>query len=464
MKVLFSNPPWWTDTTLGSDGRGNQFPIYGAGVRAGSRWPFTQYIAAPPDHFSFGAYLPYPFFMGYAATYTARETGAEVVFRDSIALRESYQQFELFLLLQQFDAIVIESASPSWEHDSRLIERINWLLPRCRIIVTGPIASQSDRILRELPVHACIRGEYEKGMVRALNGTSGLIDFDLLTLEEMNAAPFPYYDETIAHRYWDANPRGMVPPQAQVWSSRGCPYKCIFCVWPATMTGNDPDGTQKRSVRHYKPDYMEAFLSELVGKYRYRTIYFDDDTFNLGDKHVERMCAVMRKINVPWSAMCRADTIRIDLWQEMKDSGCFGVKIGFESGNQQVVDTIVNKRLDLDYAREAVAEIKRVGMTVHGTFTYGLPGETAAQMQDTKRYIATLGLDTLQESGCAEIEGTPLHTLNTTHTLEKYAGARLGDDYMRELDGRVKFDKLAALLQPAGDAGSNGTGPSGDRP
>jgi radical SAM superfamily enzyme YgiQ (UPF0313 family) len=446
MKVLFSNPPWWTDTGIGTDQRGNRVQVFGAGVRAGSRWPFTQYIPSPPDRFAFGSYLPYPFFMGYATTYAARQTGAEVVFRDSIALRESYVAYEAFLTQGRFDYIVIESASPSWEHDGALIQRIHVLLPSCRIIVTGPIASQGAKILRDFPVHACVRGEYEKGVVKVLNGASGVIEFDLLTLEEMNAAPFPYYDPTYAHRYWDGNPRGMIPPQAQVWSSRGCPYKCIFCVWPATMTGNDPDGTQKRSVRHYKPDYMEAFLTELVGRYGYRTIYFDDDTFNLGDKHVERMCAVMRKIGLPWSAMCRADTIRMDLWREMKESGCFGVKIGFESGNQEVIDTIVNKRLDLEYAREAVKEIKRVGMTVHGTFTYGLPGETVTQMFDTRRYIATLGLDTLQESGCAEIEGTPLHTLSDARSLEKYSGAKLDDEYVRERDGRVKFDRLAGVL------------------
>jgi radical SAM superfamily enzyme YgiQ (UPF0313 family) len=446
MRVLFSNPPWWTDTVLASGANGLPLQVYGAGVRAGSRWPFTQYIPNPPDQFGFGSYLPYPFFMGYATTYAARATGAEIVFRDSIALRESYVAYEAFLATGQFDYIVIESATPSWDHDSKLIERIHRLLPRCRIIVTGPIASQGQQVLRDSPVHACVRGEYEKGVVKVLNGASGMIDFDLLTLDEMNAAPFPYYDPTYAHRYWDGNPRGMIPPQAQVWSSRGCPYKCIFCVWPATMTGNDPDGTQKRSVRHYKPDYMEAFLTELVAKYRYRTIYFDDDTFNLGDKHVERMCAVMRKIGLPWSAMCRADTIRMELWQEMKDSGCFGVKIGFESGNQQVIDTIVNKRLDLDYARQAVQEIKRTGMTVHGTFTYGLPGETLTQMMDTRRYIQSLGLDTLQESGCAEIEGTPLHTLNEARSLEKYAGASLPENYVPEHDGRIKFERLAAML------------------
>ena len=115
-----------------------------------------------------------------------------------------------------------------------------------------------------------------------------MIGHDFLTREEMNEAPFAYMDAFHAHRYWDANPQGQIPPQAQVWSSRGCPFKCIFCVWPATMTGNDPDGTGKRSVRHYSADYMEAYLSELVERYDYKSIYFDDDTFNLGNSHVVR--------------------------------------------------------------------------------------------------------------------------------------------------------------------------------
>jgi radical SAM superfamily enzyme YgiQ (UPF0313 family) len=137
----------------------------------------------------------------------------------------------------------------------------------------------------------------------------------------------------------------------------------------------------------------------------------------------------------------------MELWQEMKESGCYGVKIGFESGSQTVIDTIVNKRLDLERAREAVTEIKRVGMTVHGTFTYGLPGETHEQMLETRRYADSLNLDTRQESGCAEIEGTPLHTLAQSGVLERYAGARIdGAAYLRETDGRVKYEKLAAAL------------------
>jgi radical SAM superfamily enzyme YgiQ (UPF0313 family) len=446
VRVLFSNPPWWGEPKACADpATGRRFLMYTAGIRAGSRWPFTFMLPTPPD--SSNCHLqPYPFFMGYATTYLAKQTEVDVVFRDSIALRESYDRYYAFLRQEAFDYIVIESASPSWEHDRGVIFEIKRLRPDARIVVTGPIASMGAALLDAAPVHACVRGEYEKGVTRVVEGADGVIDYDLLTLDEMNNSPFPYYDQAIAHRYFDYNPKGQQAPHAQVWSSRGCPFKCIFCVWPAAMTGNDPDGSGKRTVRHYSADYMEAFLGELVEKYRYRSIYFDDDTFNLGDKHVERMCGVMRKIGVPWSAMCRADTSRMDLWREMRDSGCFGVKIGFESGNQSVVDNIVNKRLNLEYAREVVAELKRLGMTVHGTFTYGLPGETTEQMMDTKRYRDSLGLDSCQESGCAEIEGTPLHSLVNQSSLAKYSGAKLDEGYLREVDGRVKYDKLRATL------------------
>ena len=291
MRVLFSNPPWWGETKACTDqSTGRRFLMYTAGIRAGSRWPFTFMLPTPPD-FTDCHFQPYPFFMGYASTYVAKQTGADVTFRDSIALRKSYDRYYAYLRQVKFDYIVIESASPSWEHDCNVIMEIKRLQPETRIVVTGPITSMGNALLDAVPVHACVRGEYEKGVTRVIEGADGVVDFDLLTLQEMNNAPFPYYDEVIAHRYFDYNPKGQQAPHAQVWSSRGCPYKCIFCVWPATMTGNDPDGSGKRSVRHYTADYMEAFLTELVQKYRYRSIYFDDDTFNLGDKHVERMCA-----------------------------------------------------------------------------------------------------------------------------------------------------------------------------
>lgn len=439
MRVLFSNPPWY-EVEPGT----NQLR---KGVRAGSRWPFTYGTDLLPDAFAFGGYLPYPFFMGYAASYVAVKAGVPVTLRDSVALHESYRSYGEYLQIAQPDLIFIESATPSWEHDSRIIREIAALLPRVKIAVCGPITTvKADEILALPNVVAAIKGEYEKAAVKVAQGATGVFEHDLLSAAEMNAAPFPMYDKDTAWRYYDANPQSPILPQAHVWSSRGCPYKCVFCVWPATMTGNDPDGEHKRTVRHYTPEYMEGFLRHIVGQYRFRSIYFDDDTFNLGNKHVERMCEVMRKIGLPWSAMCRADTIARETWKLMRDSGCYGVKLGFESGNQHVIDHIVNKGLDLAAARETTIYIRSLGMTVHGTFTYGLPGETKEQMAETQAYIRTLPLSSYQESGTAEIEGTPLHTLRSTGKLAKYDGATLDDNYSRNADGAKKFESIRREL------------------
>jgi len=454
MRVLFSNPPWWQEVkeVMGADGCLHR--VQTGGVRAGSRWPHTRMSPRTPDNFVFGAYLPYPFFMGYAATYLAQKTQADVVFRDSIALAESYQSYFRFLESNRFDYIFVESATPSWDHDGRLIRKIHSYAPDAKIVLTGPIASNAAKLMEDFPIHAAIHGEYEKGSVKVVDGASGILDFDLLTAEEMNAAPFPFFDELHAYRYCDSSPKGQIFPHAQVWSSRGCPYKCIFCVWPATMTGNDPDGTGKRTVRHYSADYMEAYLRELVDRYKYKSIYFDDDTFNLGDAHVERMCGVMSKIGLPWAAMCRADTIKSETWRLMKETGCFGVKLGFESGNQEVVDKIVNKRLDLAKAKQVVFDLKKLGMTVHGTFTIGLPGETEAQMEDTRRLIRELPFDTHQLSGCAEIEGTPLASLAAKGHLDRYTGAKMDAGYTRNSDGSRKLDNICAPEAVSAGAGT----------
>jgi radical SAM superfamily enzyme YgiQ (UPF0313 family) len=446
VKILMSNPPWW---------EGKEGPVlrrrWRAGVRAGSRWPFTQPVTSKPDRFMPGDYLPYPMFMGFAATYLAKQTGLDVTLRDSIALRESLKSYYRHLSDVRYDYVFIETATPSWDNDRAIILAIRKLLPDARIVVTGPMtATKSEEILAEYPVHACIKGEYEKGSVRVVNGESGIIGFDMLSPSEMNEAPFPYFDITSAAHYWDGLPVGQQHPQAQVWSSRGCPFKCIFCVWPATMTGEDPDGTGRRTVRRYSAEYVEAFLLDLKGRFPLKCVYFDDDTFNLGDSHVVSICEVMTRIGLPWSAMCRTDTIKRETWKAMKESGCFGVKLGFESGNQWVVDNIVRKNLDLEQAKEVVFELKRLGMTVHGTFTYGLPGETAEHMRDTKAFIESLPFDSIQESGCAVIEGTPLHTLTTGKRLEKYSGAVIEDGYGVQSDGMRRLEDFSQTRRGPG--------------
>ena len=448
MAILFSNPPWWE----GKESRGFlKKKRWRRGVRAGSRWPFTYLGRCTPDNPRAHDYIPYPFFLGYAATYTAREIGDDkVYFRDSIALSESYENFYKYLddISNKIDYFLIESATPSWEHDYNLIKKIKQKYPKLKIVVAGPISTSDTKWDSDI-IYAVIKGEYEKNIIKVINGKNGILNHDLLTREEMNSAPFPYYDNTIFDKYFDGNPIPMntLFPQAHIWSSRGCPFKCIFCVWPAAMTGNDPHGDGKRSVRQYTPDYIKNLLTELTSKYKFKAIYFDDDTFNIGNKHTENMTEVMSNFEMPWFAMCRADTSKKETWKKMADSGCKGVKLGVESGSQVVVDKIVNKHLDLKYVSDIVAHIRSLDMSVHGTFTYGLPGETKEDMIKTKKFIRDTKFSTVQESGTAEIEGTPLHALINEEKLTSYPGAIADENYDRQKDGGKKWQTLVKELQ-----------------
>ena len=98
------------------------------------------------------------------------------------------------------------------------------------------------------------------------------------------------------------------------------------------MTGNDPDGENKRSVRQYTPDY-ERVLDKLTTDYKFEAIYFDDDTFNIGNSHTVEISKLAGKYNIPWFAMYEMTLVK-DTWKIMKDNGYKGVKIGIDSGIQ----------------------------------------------------------------------------------------------------------------------------------
>lgn len=445
MKILFSNPPWWVATEDGLR----------QGIRAGSRWPFTRPAFHAPDDFKFGGYLPFPFFLASAAAYCARAfPDAHVELRDSIARGESYRTFLSALRDDPPDWLIAESATPSWDHDSSILAQIKAALPQTKIIVTGTITSGHNFTLPE-SFQAGVRGEYEKSVVAVIrDGLSGVIAPDMLTVAEMNDLPFPMQDEAAYQHHWDACPTGQLSPHLQLWTSRGCGFRCCFCSWPATMTGNDPDGTGKRSVRGHSPEWVSAYLQHEIQAAKsngtpFASIYVDDDTFNLTDKHVLSIAPALAATGLPWSAMCRADTLAPDTWRVMRAAGCFGVKIGVESGSQRVIDRIINKRLDLTAVETKwLPLLKELGFAVHTTWTVGLPGETPAEQAETvamirRLYAAGLTL-THQLSGTAVIEGTPLAAITTQAAhLDKYPDARTDSTFVFSTDGQAKIEALA---------------------
>lgn len=375
MKILISNSPWFVP--IGSP----KATAHRMGIRAGSKWPYTHSGIHK-------GYFPFPFNMAYADAYL-KEKGIDSTLRDSILHFDEYEDF--FKLASEFDYVVIETASASRENDYYIAKEIS---KKSKVIMVGMHATAfADELIKLKEIYAVLKGEYERSLYACLmEKTGGVYDFD--EWENIDDAPFPTRDETT---YLYDTPRH--PLAVNMWGSRGCPYKCSFCYVTCFH--------QKNRYRPHSPKRIgKEVESVLRGLPKIRYVYFDDDTFNIGDKRIREISEIMKGFKLPWGAMCRADTCNLETFKIMKESGCREIKIGIESGSQRILDDIINKSLNLESAKKIVMELKKMGLRVHGTFMYGFPTETLAEARMTKSVMNELQCNSNQYSHLGLLSGT----------------------------------------------------------
>lgn len=189
-------------------------------------------------------------------------------------------------------------------------------------------------------------------------------------------------------------------PYVSFYTGRGCRSRCTFCLWPQTIGGHvyrvqSPArvASEVRRVREYWPTVKEVF--------------FDDDTFTDDRERTETIAKLLGPIGLTWSCNAKAnvpyETLRI-----MRDNGCRLLLVGFESGNQEILNNI-RKGLRLDRVREFCAHCKELGLAIHGTFIIGLPGETEETIAQTIRFAREIDPNSLQVSLAAPYPGTELY-------------------------------------------------------
>lgn len=404
MKVLISNPPWFVPH--GSV----RAAARRMGIRAGSRWPYTVRISK--------GYFPFPFNMAYADAYL-KKMEIKSTFRDSILLQENYEEY--FKLAAGFDYVAIETSAASWEND-RHVARV-LAAQGSHVILVGMHATAFAAELIELEeVFAVLKGEYEQSLYNCVSGGQpGVYTFN--EWEDIDDAPFPTRDES-TYKY--KTPRH--PLALNMWASRGCPFQCTFCYVSCFQ--------QQIRYRPHSPKRIGQEIENVLSRLpKIQYIYFDDDTFNIGDQRVQEISKVMKFIGLPWGAMCRVDTSSLETFQVMKDSGCREVKIGIESGSQRILDDIIKKSLNLEAAKKKVKAIKAMGLRVHCAYMYGFPTETQAELEATKRVMGELQSHSRQYSRLGLLSGTPLwkdfeKTHNRAPTAAEADGVLLRDRHI----------------------------------
>jgi len=395
LKFLLANLPWY------KDGR--------CGVRAGSRWP---HIRDERED----SYLPFPFFLAYASS-LLKKHDFDAYLIDAIAEKATEQEFLNRAARLHIDYLVAETSVPSFCDDIRLLEKLS--SSGISIILCGPTSeSYEPEFLEAHPfISFVLYGEYEFTLLelasaliegRGLSHIKGLIYRDQARVRknpkrgpfDINTLPWPQREGLPMHRYLDA-PGGMPLPSVQMVASRGCPFGCNFCLWPQVMYQGS----------HYRTRCVKDVADEmehLVKEKGFRSVYFDDDTFNIGKERMLEFCAELKGRGldrIPWAIMARPDLMDEDVLRNMKEAGLWAVKYGVESAAKKLTSR-AGKSMDLKKAEAMIRLTNNLGIRTHLTFTFGLPGETKATLESTIRLAKRLDPFSVQFSIATPFPGT----------------------------------------------------------
>ncbi|AKB43080.1 B12-binding domain-containing radical SAM protein [Methanosarcina vacuolata] len=366
--------------------------------------------------------LDYPKWLAYA-TAVVGQSFKDVKLVDAPAkkwdLNKVYEDVKLF----HPDILVVDSNFSSLKNDIEITEYLKINVGIDTTIVVGPPVSQfPDEILNHEGVDLVARFEYDftiKEIAEAIlhgktiediKGISyrrnGIIihnpDRGYTTSKDLDSIPFvsKIYKEHLDIKDYFLSQ--SLYPEIQIFTGRGCPNRCSFCSWPVTLMG--------RKYRHRSSEnivdefeYIKKDLPEV------KEVFIEDDSFTIDEKLVLDVCndLIKRKLNMVWSCNSRA-TLNYETMKLMKKAGCRLLIVGYESGSNEVLQTIkkgVNKERMIKFTHDA----KKAGLLIHGDFIIGMPGEKVETAEQTLQFIKELKPNILQVAVATPLPGTEFY-------------------------------------------------------
>jgi len=384
MKTLFLHPPSFE----GFDGG------------AGSRYQARREIRS----FWYPTWLAQP---------AALVPGSKLI--DAPAARIPLQQ--VLPLAKEYDLVVMHTSTPSFAADAKMAAALKDVNPNLKVgFVGAKVAVQPKESLEQAPAIDFVgRNEFdftikEVAEGRAFSGIDGLSwrnaegvlvhNPERAVLEDMDKLPFVSEVYKRDLRIEDYFIGYLKHPYVSFYTGRGCKSRCTFCLWPQTVGGHR---YRVRSVGHVV-DEVKYILASFP---QVKEIFFDDDTFTDNAPRAEAVARELGKLGVTWSCNAKANVPRETL-KVLRDNGLRLLLVGYETGNQQILFNI-KKGMRVDVARRFTRDCHELGITIHGTFILGLPGETKETIEETIKFATEINPHTIQVSLAAPYPGTFLY-------------------------------------------------------
>ncbi|MCU7491563.1 MAG: radical SAM protein [Ignavibacteria bacterium] len=349
----------------------------------------------------------YPIWLALAAG-MAEKNGHNITLIDSPA--ELLSADETIERLKAFKPglAVIETSTGSITNDISFSGKLKEAFPGLFICLVGNhVTALHYEVVSENPkIDAVARKEYEETvseLARALDEGTPLDGIKALTWrkdgqtltneprpDNMDLDSMPFASQVFKrfcspHNYFFSAGRF---PQMMVYTGRGCPYLCSYCVYPQNFYGHN--------YRHRSPEniaaefrYIEENFPDVV------EVTIEDDTFTVYKKHTIEVCKLLiaQKNHLTWTCNVRAD-LDEETMRWMKKAGCRLIIIGFESGSNEILK-LMKKGLRTEQFK-AAQNAKKVGLLVHACYMMGNRGETLSTMKETLELAKKMNTDTAQ--------------------------------------------------------------------
>lgn len=312
--------------------------------------------------------------------------------------------FQDFLSNNQYDIIGFTANTPSRFIAWDLIKVARLKLSQALIVVGGPhFTYTAEETLSHIPeVDIVVKGEGEITLLEIIKAreadrpfdniqgisyrsADGIIhnpprkcptDIDQFTIEE------DIEDNIIlpAGKYspfmWLRNLEKKGVKALSISIGRGCPGKCVFCVY------------NKIAYRSRSIESIIAEIKHKIGKYNCRNFHFEDVHLLKRPRFFVELCEriIRDKLDIQWCAESRAD-ITLDLIDLAKKAGCVSIDIGLESASQKILDTI-KKGITADQVQQVINRCHELGIEMHVFCMISLPGESEEDAMRTLRFLA----------------------------------------------------------------------------
>ncbi|HEY3913488.1 MAG TPA: hopanoid biosynthesis associated radical SAM protein HpnJ [Verrucomicrobiae bacterium] len=322
-------------------------------------------------------------------------------------------------IARDYDHVIINTSTPSLKNDSKVAAAIKEQRPDTKIGFVGAHAAvlPTETLKASEAIDWVGRKEFDFTCKEVAEGRP-LAQIDGLSyrtpegkivhnreremISNMDSLPWvvdTYKRDLEIEKYFIGY---LLHPYLSLYTGRGCPAQCTFCLWPQTIGGH------KYRVR--SPENVAAEMAHAKKLFpQVREFFFDDDTFTANLPRAREIAKKLAPLGLTWSCNSRAN-LDYDTIKSFKDSGLRLFLVGYESGNQEILNRI-KKGIQLEEARRFTKACQKAGVVIHGTFILGLPVETRETIEQTIHYAMDLDVFSIQVSLAAPYPGTELYEM-----------------------------------------------------